>query len=353
MKIIIFILLVLAYGNLLSQDCYNGTMQLAKQFYAEAKYKQATKQFKAALTCDDKPASTDSIKKVESLIKTSDSMEVVVIKLNEARALAAEDSAKIQRDIAKANEQRALSAEDSAKTQRAIAEKQRLLAEDETRKMQSKSLSSLANASIYNEGEFTKGFRYAQYALEKDTHNIDAKIALYHAVYQPRETLNHRFYKSLLNKNNVFDVKISPNGRLIASTAGTNIHLWDSHTGEMIAVLEGDTYGAYLQIEFTPDGKKLAAIANVGQVYIWDIESRKLLKKILTNCGSGLGVGMIYSPDGKKIISSDMTHTEIWDIEKAEIVRKLDGFIRYPNRYVFSPDYKMFVGSGSDNNIKV
>ncbi|MGE0529307.1 MAG: WD40 repeat domain-containing protein, partial [Bdellovibrionales bacterium] len=91
-----------------------------------------------------------------------------------------------------------------------------------------------------------------------------------------RPVLNFGNHKRMLRK-----VALSPDGRLLASTAGwpqhlgdspdiPHIHLWDVVTGKQIASF---TDGGFISsLTFSPDGNKLASGMDNGSVLIWDLK---------------------------------------------------------------------------------
>jgi WD40 repeat protein len=70
---------------------------------------------------------------------------------------------------------------------------------------------------------------------------------------------------------------VSPDGRLIIC-AGTQIELWDSSAGEIVASIDGFR-SLIAGLAYSPDGKKFAASVpsgdNAGSVWVWEIENTK------------------------------------------------------------------------------
>ena len=78
----------------------------------------------------------------------------------------------------------------------------------------------------------------------------------------------------------LYDLVFSPDGRVIAAaTASEDVHLWESHTGKMIAKVHAD-YFRGSSLVFSPDGKTIAAGCRGGEIRIWMAPSGKLLRTI-------------------------------------------------------------------------
>jgi WD40 repeat protein len=71
----------------------------------------------------------------------------------------------------------------------------------------------------------------------------------------------------------VQSVTFSPDGAHIAS--GSNdmtVRMWDSHTGEQLAMLEGHMNGV-ISLSFSPSGKRITSKDHYGTELVWNVQS--------------------------------------------------------------------------------
>jgi WD40 repeat protein len=134
-------------------------------------------------------------------------------------------------------------------------------------------------------------------------------------------------------------VAVSPDGKLVASSRGNQVHLFELKT--IPAEKKGDkdkqewTFAKSLfdpQLK-TPDGKTAKA------AHISLVES------------------MAFSPDGKTLLTGSFQELTVWNVEKAEPTKRIDGFADRVCAIAFSVDGKKFATGGGaateDGEIKI
>jgi len=110
----------------------------------------------------------------------------------------------------------------------------------------------------------------------------------------------------------------------------------------------------------TPDGKRIVAGSRENETFmfkIWDTESGKELHKLQ---GPFTENPFIFSPDGKKLITTCWDETfylQIWDVESGKALKKLGGYTGEDYPRAFSPDGKKVVtariSDEGDNNVRI
>ena len=114
-----------------------------------------------------------------------------------------------------------------------------------------------------------------------------------------------------------------------------------SPPGERIA-----TFGGRVRsMSFSPDGKTLAAGADDGKIYLWDVETRTVRTVLTGHAGSSSSDAWVFSvsfsPDGKTLASGGNDGTvRLWNLVTGGQIAVLTGHIRYVNRVSFGRDGK-------------
>jgi WD40 repeat protein len=151
----------------------------------------------------------------------------------------------------------------------------------------------------------------------------------------------------------------SPDGARIATGSGDGIvRLWDATNGKECLILKGHKR-MINGVSFSADGQRVAGASAGGSVRIWSSSGQESLS---FDSGSGEGIALAFSPDGKYLAApvSKTTvkwpgHTEvsIWDVTSG----RLSFRITVPEAMIwcmaFSPDGKRLAIGGSESTVRV
>ena len=120
----------------------------------------------------------------------------------------------------------------------------------------------------------------------------------------------------------VLDLAYSPDGELLAVSAGDIIHLYKSDTLAEIQQLPAGAWS--VSITFSPDNRLLASGARDGMLKIWDVTTGELRKVIVAH---KKGVNSVaFSPDGHTIASGgNDAVARLWDVASGEKVAEMIG----------------------------
>lgn len=150
----------------------------------------------------------------------------------------------------------------------------------------------------------------------------------------------------------LWPVAFSPNGEdLVSMGMGINLTVWNPMTGKSRYNL--DTEGELIQnISFSVDGKKISGAGFLGVIKVWDLESHKLIQKLVGHVGGVYGTS--FSPDGKFLASAGMDQTvRVWDLETGKEVHQMKPHDVIVSDVKFSPDGKTLASASWDKTIKL
>jgi WD40 repeat protein len=114
-----------------------------------------------------------------------------------------------------------------------------------------------------------------------------------------------------------------PDSTQIAVGDGTQIGIRDVNDGREVRVLRNHT-GRPTSMDWSPDGRLIAVAADGSHAYLQDAETGET---VATLSGPDIYHRRIcFSPDGRRIASSDLETVHIWDTESGQEVLELPSF---------------------------
>lgn len=114
--------------------------------------------------------------------------------------------------------------------------------------------------------------------------------------------------KREVKQGRVTSLKVSPNGKIIALSSGSKILLFDSDTGVELDVDNTDGHRGWIRnLCFSHDGKTLASVGEDQLIILWDIDKRKVKKRIH---GHDSGIYAVdFSKDDKRLVTGSKDTT--------------------------------------------
>lgn len=92
-------------------------------------------------------------------------------------------------------------------------------------------------------------------------------------------------------------------------------------------------------LAFSPDGKRIVLASSDKTVYIWDVETKKEIRRLEGHTDRVNSAA--FSPDGKQIVTASTDDTaRIWDAETGKEVSCLVGHTGSVYSAAFSPNGK-------------
>ena len=233
----------------------------------------------------------------------------------------AEQSAKEAEQSAKEAEEAALKAEMEAK--RADAERAKARREERIRFAEAKAAKkTLAKISLQKASEafdtqqWKDSILFAGASLEL-TKDLPAR-----EVQKIREQ-NKQFIKlGLMKEGLVWEttphyraklshISSSRDGKMLTSTIGDSVHLWDANTGRLNNIFQ-ESSSEFLFAVFNNDNKEIATVSKDHCIYLWPIEENGNEKLLRGHQGEITAV--IYRANGEELVSIAKDKTiRIWD----------------------------------------
>lgn len=142
----------------------------------------------------------------------------------------------------------------------------------------------------------------------------------------------------------VWDVKVSPNGKLFA-TGSDVLQVWDSSTGTQQTRCDApaqtkDTYSSSWQVysvAWSPDGSMIAACPTDHVCRVWDVATGAILHEL-----QGQGVcpaAVAWSPDGRMLATGSYDNTaRVYNVSTGAILHELKAHERTVWCVQWSPD---------------
>jgi len=121
----------------------------------------------------------------------------------------------------------------------------------------------------------------------------------------------------------VLALDYSPDGKYLAAAGeGRDINIWDTESWKMVKDLELP-YEGITALAFSPDGKYLAAGCGDNDIYLIDTQNWEVVGKLSYH--EDLISDLIFSKDGKHLISASWDGKALlWNLETGEVERILE-----------------------------
>jgi len=150
----------------------------------------------------------------------------------------------------------------------------------------------------------------------------------------------------------VWSVAVSPDGRTIASGgADGTIKLWNFYSGKLIRTLDGDTDGVF-SVVFSPDGQALASVGKDNTLKLWQVEGGaelQTLKGITDEVHS-----VAFSPDKDILFTGNGDGTiKMWNWKTGAFQATLTGHVDAVSALTVSPDGNILGSGGWDNTVRI
>ena len=154
----------------------------------------------------------------------------------------------------------------------------------------------------------------------------------------------------------------SPDGKLLASVTLDGTTLWDTATWRPVGPPLRSSQGGWQGVDFSPDGRTLAVAGGKGRVELWDVRTRKELRKLTDPAAARSGEPALsvvrYSPNGRVIAAGpqETNHVTLWATRSGRVIGR--PIITNPpgsgaQSISFSPDSKRIAVPGAPGTVGI
>ncbi|MDM9381670.1 NB-ARC domain-containing protein [Chlorogloeopsis sp. ULAP01] len=152
--------------------------------------------------------------------------------------------------------------------------------------------------------------------------------------------------------SSVLSVNFSPDGKLLAAGfADGEIHLWRVADTKQLLTFKGHSRWIWT-VCFSPDGLTLASTSLDRTVKLWDVNTGECLRVFHGHTDSVWSVA--FSPNGQMLASSGADQTvKLWDVNTGLCCRTLQGHSNWVGTVVFSPDGQILASSSLDSSVRL
>ena len=144
------------------------------------------------------------------------------------------------------------------------------------------------------------------------------------------------------------DVDYSPDGSRLAAACGDgSVRIWDADTRELLHELEAHRYTA-TAVQFGPGGRRLATGSWDETLRLWDSHSGEQLRAFSGQEGNVTCLS--FSPDGARLAAGSWdASVRVWDVESGALVHTLRGHPGWIQDLSFSPDGRKLLSASNDH----
>jgi WD40 repeat protein len=150
----------------------------------------------------------------------------------------------------------------------------------------------------------------------------------------------------------VHGVAMAPDGRhALSATLDGIVRLWDLKTRKEVRRFEGHI-GWIRSVAIAPDGRRALSGGDDRTLRLWDLESGRQLHCFKRHSRRIMGVAI--APDGRRALSASHDGTVwLWDLETGCEIRSFEARAGEVRSAAFAPDGRRVLSGGADGSVRL
>jgi WD40 repeat protein len=151
------------------------------------------------------------------------------------------------------------------------------------------------------------------------------------------------------NGVNIRCLKFSPDGRKVAAaTVDDRLWIWEVITGDVLQTTDAFT-GPVLDVDFSPDGSRFAAITSD---HIWMGDALESSVQQTLPSPAGALTDLAFNPNNLMLATAG-DWLRLWNTSATILHQELVGHTARVNALAFSPDGRFLATAGSDHTVRI
>ena len=197
-------------------------------------------------------------------------------------------------------------------------------------------------------GNYSDGRSTASVSFSPDgnflAEGADYKLHIWRVLDNGRLLIYRNIDISQYNYARIYQVAISPDGKLVSAAFSTGVGVWDLATGVRVFNI-GYSHQMITGLAWSTDSNSITIASNQPGIQQWDVNTGESL--VTLDFDSGTFSSLAWSPDGQKLaVGAEEGEADVINYQDGELIQSIGSGYQL-NSLAFSPDSQtLAVGYG-------